>query len=162
MSEIWKPVADTYFSDYYEVSNLGNVRRLNKTKPPRLLTPTIANGYLGVLLSVNKYSERKNVHRLVGLAFLERINGKDIIDHINHNRQDNRLENLRWVDNRENQKNGGNYKGVYINTEFDKRRGTFGYRVNYYENNKRIRVGFATRSMAEQLYLLRGGSMEDL
>lgn len=162
MEEIWKPVNDNYFKDYYEVSNLGNVRRLNKTKPPRILKPTLSNGYLGVLLSHENYRERRNVHRLVALAFIEKIEGKDLVDHIDRDRTNNCVDNLRWVDKWENNKNTNIYKGVYITKQLDKRRGTYLYRVNYYVENKRIRVGFATQSMAEQLFLLKGGSMEDL
>ena len=46
------------------------------------------------------------VHRLVAETFLERIPGKDYVDHINRLRDDNRVENLRWVTAFENNENG--------------------------------------------------------
>ena len=45
------------------------------------------------------------VHRLVAEAFLENPLNLPEVDHINHNRGDNRLENLRWVTRKENMNN---------------------------------------------------------
>lgn len=50
------------------------------------------------------------VHRLVAEAFLEREEGKPEVDHINRDKQDNRVENLRWVTREENMQNGTHYK----------------------------------------------------
>ena len=162
MEEIWKPVSDNYFKDNYEVSNLGNVRRLNKTKPPRLLKPyKLKNGYLQVCLCVDNYKELLTIHRIVALAFLQNNDKNNEIDHIDRDKTNNCVDNLRWVSKSENCKNRKSYKGIYINIDTRPNKTTM-YRVNYYEGNKRIRVSFATQSMAEQLYLLKGGNFEDL
>ena len=79
-------------------------------------------GYLSV--SLIKSGKRKNIrnHRLVAETFLKSVEGKDQIDHKNRIKTDNRLENLRWCNNRENQLNIGirsnntsGVKGVYWN-----------------------------------------------
>jgi len=164
MDEIWKPVNDIYFRDFYQVSNLGNVRRLNKTKSPRLLKPyKLKSGYLQVCLCVDNYKELITIHRIVALAFLQ---NKDTytnneVDHIDRDKMNNKVQNLRWVSKTENCKNRKSFKGIYIITDTRPNKTTM-YRVNYYENNKRIRVGFATKSMAEQLYLLKGGDIDQL
>lgn len=74
------------------------------------------NGYITVRLHNN--IENKNilyrVHRLVCETYLEKINGKNIVDHINRIRDDNNIKNLRWVTIKENN-NNKNQKNIYEN-----------------------------------------------
>lgn len=42
------------------------------------------------------------IHRLVAMSFLPNPNNKPEVDHINRNKADNRVENLRWVTTKEN------------------------------------------------------------
>ena len=54
------------------------------------------------------------VHKLVARAFIPNPENKPVIDHINGNRADNRIENLRWVTQKENVNNPNTrYKNVY-------------------------------------------------
>lgn len=88
-----------------EVSNLGRVRN---TKTKKFLKPNCSHtGYLKV--KVYYYSKKryitKKVHTLVAIAFLGERPQNLIIDHIDGNRTNNRVDNLRWVDIKTNSSN---------------------------------------------------------
>ena len=55
-----------------------------------------------VELKKNGIVKAKRVHRLVALTYIKKIKGKNIINHINNIKDDNRVENLEWVTQREN------------------------------------------------------------
>ena len=65
-------------------------------------------GYLQVNIPVRNTTDL--VHRLVAEAFLSNPKGYNEIDHLNHNRLDNRIENLRWVTHKENMSNSNKPK----------------------------------------------------
>lgn len=96
----------------YSVSNLGNVKN-NKTK--RLLKIQKKSGYSTVSLSNENKLYCFLVHRLVAQAFILNPENKLTVNHINHNTHDNRVENLEW--NNQKEQNEYNYK-----TETEKRK----------------------------------------
>jgi len=61
----------------------------------------IGKGYL----SVNIDRLQIKVHRLVAIHYLLNPDNKPQVDHLNRDTYDNRVENLRWVSNSENQQN---------------------------------------------------------
>jgi len=54
------------------------------------------------LVNDNGIRKAVAVHRLVAFAYIPKINGKDIVNHINGNKQDNGVENLEWCTYKEN------------------------------------------------------------
>lgn len=67
------------------------------------MTPSITrNGYLMVVLCVNKKQKAFNIHRLVANTFIPNIEMKSQVNHINGIKTDNRVENLEWVMPKEN------------------------------------------------------------
>ena len=66
----------------------------------REVKPWLGLGYLQVYLSGIRIPQL--VHRLVARAFIPNPENKPAVDHINGNRLDNRVENLRWVTHKEN------------------------------------------------------------
>lgn len=112
--EIWKPVLG--YEGLYEISNLGRLKSLSyknaykgKAKgQERILTPAISEGkgyskgHLKTVLSNNKKTKCVYIHRLVFEAFNGRIEDGYVIDHIDGNPMNNRIDNLRQVTQKEN------------------------------------------------------------
>lgn len=106
--EIWKDIKG-YEGDY-QISNLGRVKTLKKQvgrkETEKIMTPTTTyQGYSRIVLRKNGKVRMFAVHRLVAEAFIPKVEGKPIVDHINGDRKDNKVENLRWCTFRENAQN---------------------------------------------------------
>lgn len=98
--------------EYYEASNIGNIRVKNRStigrwgvtnRNAKVLKQTVdKKGYSIVCLEKNNV---KKTHRLVALAFIPNPENKPQIDHIDGNKLNNNVENLRWVTPLENNNN---------------------------------------------------------
>ena len=109
---IWRDVVG--YEGIYEVSDTGLVRtHKNKTThttrhgtrkwKQRVLKQKVSKDNTH-RVSLYKNGKEKTwlVHRLVAIAFLPRVEGKDYINHIDGNRHNNALINLEWCDHKEN------------------------------------------------------------
>lgn len=98
--EIWKEIEGF---DNYQISNLCRVKNI---KFNRLVKPLLDNrGYIMVNLYKEGKMKRLSLHRLIAIAFIPNPENKPCIDHINTDRSDNRIENLRWCTQKENHNN---------------------------------------------------------
>ena len=97
-------------NDYEIMLEYPNVIR--KKSNNRILKESINKaGY--VLVSLNGLQYYK--HRLLAQQFIPNPNNLPMIDHINRNKSDNRIENLRWVNNQENQLNRSSFRNIGYN-----------------------------------------------
>lgn len=92
--ECWKQ-----FDDYaYEVSNLGNVRKLGKTSP---LKPIPNGKYRYVVITKGPgqggFWKAHFIHRLVAQLFVPNPDGLPQVNHIDNDKDNNAASNLEWV-----------------------------------------------------------------
>ena len=74
----------------------------------RIRKSSLVDGYLRLSLSNNGKVKHILVHRLIAIHYIPNPDNKPCVDHIDHNRQNNTIENLRWVTTRENAHNKSN------------------------------------------------------
>lgn len=109
--EIWKPVVG--YEGYYEVSNFGRVRSLDRVvnlsnnvfRPTKgtIIHPALKpNGYLHLSLKRDGTKKMFYVHRLVALHFIDNPCDKPEVNHIDFDKTNNRVDNLEWTSRSEN------------------------------------------------------------
>ena len=157
MSEIWKDVAN--YDGMYQISSLGRFKSFKRYNNGKILIGgKDTKGYKNVGLNLNGISKIVNTHKLVAMAFLgHKPDGtnKLVVDHINNDKLDNRVENLQIITNRENaskdRKNGtSKYTGVSWSKTYNK------WVSNIQINNKKISLGlFNTQEEAHEIYQLK-------
>lgn len=101
MSELWKKLTEY---PEYEVSNCGNVRKYVGTlrgedKYIAIRTFPGTNQYLNFNVWSNSEHMQFTVHRKVAELFVKNADPtvNKVVNHINHNKFDNRAENLEWT-----------------------------------------------------------------
>ena len=102
MKEIWTGL---YCHRNYEVSNLGRARSLDKGNRKGIIRKLgkCVNGYSNLKLVINSKHTTIRMHRAVYFSFNTGDIGSDlVIDHLNGNKKDDRLENLELVSYQEN------------------------------------------------------------
>ena len=108
MIEVWKELPGN--RETYEVSNFGNVRTKNRlgSRGGIVVGHTLkqhcnSNGYMRVKMSICGKSKDYLVHRLVASLFLEQVDGKDFVNHIDGDKRNNHVANLEWCTKSENE-----------------------------------------------------------
>lgn len=94
-------------------STLGRIKAVNRVITykdgrvcnfkEKIIKPCLdKKGYEVVYLSMNCKKYTRKVHRLIATSFLENKEGKPQVNHIDGNKQNNRMDNLEWCTNSEN------------------------------------------------------------
>lgn len=117
MTEKWVDIKG--YEGIYQISSHGRVKRLAHTahyrREPGSRTPKTYSydemyikphensaGYLRVTLWKNQEPKRFFVHRLVANYFVDRGEGREVINHIDGDKKNNHYKNLEWVTRSEN------------------------------------------------------------
>ena len=98
----------------YIISNKGDI--YIKETMQKMGTYLSNNGYLRIGLTKDNKKTNFLVHRLVAISYLENIDNKIQVNHINGIKTDNRLDNLEWATREENMQHAyknGLMKGFY-------------------------------------------------
>ena len=134
-NEIWIPVKG--YEGYYFVSNLGQIKSADRTitridgNPQhfrsRILRQAVnSSGYCVVQLCINGLCKTRMVHHIVASAFLNYDSTSGlVVNHINHNKMNNSVENLDVVTHRYNSSCHRYLQGKtskYAGVHFDKRK----------------------------------------
>lgn len=107
--EEWRDIPG--FEGMYQVSSLGRVKSLPRARrgrgkglhmvPGRILKPIRVGDYLGFqLCNIKTYT--RYCHRLVAECFLDKVEGKTNVNHIDGNKKNNIYTNLEWCTSKEN------------------------------------------------------------
>jgi hypothetical protein len=150
MTEVWKIITEY---PNYSISNFGVVKNIITDRI--LVNNKLRGGYLIIGLSKNGKRKRFLISRLVGEYFLDNFNPSLDIDHIDRDKQNNNINNLRCVsrseNNRNRNKNGSctsKYKGVCFNKQNCK------WKAYVKNNGKVIHLGlFENEEDASKKYL---------
>lgn len=113
--EKWKPIKG--YTNFYQVSNLGNVRSIDRIihqiafggslakrtiKGRNMILAKDKDGYIRLDLSKNGKAIHKQVHRLVANAFVSNPKNKPCVNHKDGNKTNNNANNLEWTTVKEN------------------------------------------------------------
>ena len=122
----------------YNIYPHGDILSFHNNKTTLIKPCKNKYGYMVVGLSKNGKSKNFYVHRLLATAFIPNPENKRCVDHINGIKDDNRLENLRWVTPSENQRGFRKDRGKFaIITKGSIYKTKYGWEWKYRMSGKR-------------------------
>jgi hypothetical protein len=130
------------YPNYY-ISNFGRIKSINYNEEKILNINIDSRGYKYIdLLHLGKPKKKFRIHRLIAKYFIPNPEKKKLIDHIDRNRLNNNIDNLRWVTHAENNFNHSmhsNNTSGYNGVSWDKNSNKWISQIGF--NNKHIRLG---------------------
>lgn len=144
-------VAIAEFPGYF-ISNFGRV--WSDKMDGRLLRHRVRSGYLSVDLCKDSVRTSKLIHRLVATAFVPNPENKPCVDHIDGDRQNNIVTNLRFCTHAENGWNRGSQPGSsskYVGVSWYKPSNKWEAKIKIDGNNKHLGI-FTDEEAAARAY----------
>lgn len=122
----------------YEITEDGTIININTN---RIIATCInkQTGYKMVHLWKDNKEKGDTIHRLLAIHFISNPDNKKYVDHIDRNKLNNNLSNLRWVNGTENNLNSGSQDRELHNIYYRKDRNM--YRVIIQRYGKPIYLG---------------------
>lgn len=142
MIEIWEKIIGY---ENYQVSNLGRVKKIDGY----ILRSNGKSEYKRVCLFKDKNMKSFAIHRLVAEAFIPNPNNLPQVNHIDHNKYNNRVDNLEWCNAKYNANHGDTkYKAaipvIAINPDTGKR-------LEFRTLTEAVKMGFSYELIKESL-----------
>jgi len=133
------------YEGLYKINKQGEVWSCYYNK---IMTPTLnRTGYNMIEIVKDKTPKQTSIHRLLAIQYLPNPNNLPMVDHIDRNKLNNCLDNLRWASSRTNNLNMGktsksghqniyidNYNCAVVNIRVNKKR----YNKRFYTLNEAI------------------------
>lgn len=95
------------YEGIYQIDEMGSVYSLKFGKVKKLKAASDSCGYLNVTLYKDKIVKIFRIHRLIAKAFLSNFSDDLQVDHIDRNKANNKLSNLRMLPQHQNSFNTG-------------------------------------------------------
>ena len=176
VKEVWRDIPG--YEGYYQASSFGRVRSLDRTVVDsrggerfyrgRLIEGGVdGGGYRLAALSFNGIRRNFKFSQLVAMAFLgHEPNGYElVIDHVNGDKSDDRVENLRIVNHRANlstcfRSDRGSFSSEYVGVNWDEKASK--WKAQIWHNDVRTHLGlYNTELEASKAYQLALSKIED-
>jgi len=96
------------YENLYKINRQGEVWSCSQRK---MMTSQTSEGYCFITLTKDKQRHKGRIHRLLAIQYIPNPDNLPEVDHIDRNRSNNDLSNLRWATHRENLNNIEEGKG---------------------------------------------------
>jgi len=124
--EIWKDIEG--YEGLYRISSFGNAFSIISNKILKLVINR--DGYHAISLR----KKTSTIHIILAKHFIPNPENKKQVDHIDRNKLNNHISNLRWATKSENQANRSNvtrnYKGIYCKNKCKRKKWVAQIRLN--------------------------------
>jgi hypothetical protein len=118
------------YEGFYKINRQGEIWSCRQMKIMKC--KSCCEGYLHISLMKDGKKQQYCIHRLLAIQYIPNPDNKPVIDHIDHNRSNNDLSNLRWATQPENRNNMEDKEGkVYVDTKNTIRLGHEYYRATF-------------------------------
>jgi len=124
------------YENLYKINRQGQIYSCHYKKIMTQLTKK--DGYLYVDLRINGERHKGSIHRLLALQYIENPENKQEVDHIDRNKTNNSIENLRWVTRLENRQNRTDLLELLTTEQIEERKIKMRlYKAEWAEKNRR-------------------------